>query len=116
MANQVFDNDGQTRVVTREDLVVGNVIRMVNADGTSNPFSDCLIVKINILSMQFGEDMTTVDLARAYAYVGFDAYATSPSVLIAYEAFSVRASSLISENSRFHVCMLSTGHPHNRRT
>lgn len=39
-------SDGFTRAVESKDLVPGNVLRMVNPDGSQAPFSDCVITGI----------------------------------------------------------------------
>ena len=46
MASKMYPSDGFTRNTVESDLVVGNVIRMVNPDGSSAPFSDCVITEV----------------------------------------------------------------------
>jgi hypothetical protein len=42
-----YNYDGAVRAIEKEDLVVGNVVRMVHENGLfSAPFSDCIISKI----------------------------------------------------------------------
>jgi hypothetical protein len=43
----MYPSDGFTRKTVLSDIVVGNVVRMINPDGSSAPFSDCIIVKEN---------------------------------------------------------------------
>lgn len=38
-----YPSDGFTRPTTTEDIKVGNVVRMVNPDGSQAVFSDCVI-------------------------------------------------------------------------
>lgn len=62
----MFKTDGHTRTAKWEDMKRGVVLRMVHqSEGTSAPFSDCLVVDVQETSN--GEPWPVVALARPFA-------------------------------------------------
>ncbi len=91
--------DGQLHRVTAEDLVVGSVLRMLNSDGTSDPFSDMVVV-----SAPSGGELT---LSRPYLYAS-----GSGGSLMGFEQFRISAGPLLKEGSTFRVVCTARGNLH----
>jgi hypothetical protein len=93
----MFPYDGSVRNVQKEDLRPGVVLRMVNRDGTSAPFSDCVIIRV--------EDDVVVHLMRPMGWANGTVDA---------ERFPAMVESLLkgSSHNYFKTVLLSTGEPY----
>lgn len=51
--NKRYPSDGFTRPTIVEDIKIGNVVRMVNPDGSQAVFSDCVIhlIECNVITL-----------------------------------------------------------------
>ena len=113
-------HDGVLWKICAEDLVPGTVLRFVNEDGTSPPFSDCTVVETWVVDEHDRRVAPSVDpgldsrrwevmvrLARPYVYTSGSACAVP---LTAVEVFEVRAASLTrAEDPQYRVVVMSTG-------
>jgi hypothetical protein len=71
--------------ITDQVLEPGTIVRMVNADGTMEPFSDCVILKVTKAGPGTPRTYT---LARPYA-MATSTSTSSPSPLTGVETFEV---------------------------
>lgn len=70
--------------ITNQVLESGMVVRMVNADGTMEPFSDCVILKV----VHAPGAQTIYTVGRPYAFAT-GTRTTSPAPLTGVETFEV---------------------------
>ena len=99
----MFKPDGRTRPVTMEDIVLGNILRMVQRTNESAvaPFADCVIVEILESSIR---------LARPYVEIAKD---EPTGYRASLNSFEVPISRVIEENSLFLLVLTSREVPHN---
>lgn len=112
--------DGRTFRVERDDVQPGAVLRMVQSDGSSAPFSDCVVLDVFPVD-KHGERLgppgllndwpegavLRASLARPYARA-FGAEA-GPVALTGCEEFTVDVERMVSEDSLFRVLATARG-------
>ncbi len=86
-----------TRQATPADIVPGVIIRLMFADGTSAPWSDCLITDV---------DNSTVTLSRPRAFLLNGEYTLSA------EVFQTPITRLL-DTPGWHIVCLASGKPEN---
>lgn len=84
--------DGHTRMVEVGDIQLGAIMRQLNSDGSSPPFSDSIITKV---------DGDVVFLSRPYLY----AQRVTKSELSGVENFAVTISRLCDGSSIFRTVL-----------
>jgi hypothetical protein len=89
-----YPSDGFTREVNAEDLVSGNVLRMLNSEGAQSVFSDCVISKI---------EGNVVRLNRPMVWSNGQTHV---------ENFTVFNSSII-KNTKWKIVLAANGEPYN---
>ena len=107
--------DGRLFRAEAEDLVPGTVLRMVDANGESAPFSDFVILGVkNVDELDgrpLGNPFLEVTMARPYLFAT-SVGTTSPSALTGVETLRADAKSVLKEGSLFRVVVTSRGAPH----
>lgn len=97
--------DGILKSCNLQDLVVGNVLRMVHLETKqSGSFSDCVIVRLYCLP---DDDQEQVELLRPHFSLVNGQFCQGT------EVFTVPAKNLLSSPERFQVVCLASGKPHN---
>ena len=80
-------NDGITKKFeSRNDVSIGQVVRMINSDGTVAPFSDALV-------LSYDEKMDSYHLARPYGFAS-GTETSGPTPLLGCESYEVPWASL----------------------
>lgn len=92
--------DGELIPVEKEHLEVGAVLRLVDRQGRSSTFSDCIVVGIPTVK---GEAM--IDLARPWGKLVDGEYQTET------ERLAIPISKVVSPDSMFRTVLASTGKP-----
>ena len=105
--------DGRLFAVTLEDLVPGTVLRMVDADGNSAPYSDFTVLKVDGPPAEDGppRGYRDVTLARPYLFAS-GAGTSCPTALTGVEQVKVSVASLLKGATPFRVVVTSRGQAH----
>ncbi len=102
--------DGRLFAATETDVVPGTVLRMVDPNGDSAPFSDFTVLRVAPPDLaRFA--VVEVTLVRPYLYAS-GVGTTCPSALTGVETLKVTIDSILKEGSLFRVVVTSTGKPH----
>ncbi len=97
MSTTKLETDGRTRPATKDDIQEGVILRSVDSNGYSYPFSDMVVTGI------YKEDdgSITFDAARPFAFAHFGG-----------EVHSVERIGCISTvETRYHVVLMASGKP-----
>jgi len=102
--------DGRLFPASEADVFPGAVLRMVDSNGDSSPFSDFVVLRVAPPDLaRFA--VVEVTLARPYLYASGTG-TTCPSALTGVETLKVTMDSLTGACSIFRAVITSLGTPH----
>lgn len=112
--------DGRLFKAEEADVFPGAVLRMVDSNGDSSPFSDFVVLAVKGPPPASGPNMSPVGanlgyvevtLARPYLYASGTG-TTCPSALTGVETLKVTMDSITTAGSLFRAVITSLGKPH----
>ena len=96
----MYETDGNTRAVTVDDIAPGVILRPVDSNGYTAPFSD--VVVTSVYTDAIYNDMR-FDVVRPYAFAHYNGELHSVEKIGYLSAYSL---------SRFRLVMLASGKPY----
>ncbi len=99
--------DGKTRNASLEDIRPGVVLREVNDDGTTPPFGDSLVVRID---SDF-QGNKSIRLSRPFTRINMHGIPT-----LVEEKYEIPLDYLLSQRSRLKLVIMDRGNPANYST